>query len=68
MVLLLYKAKSVPELSCMIDSSHMTVISSGRSELEEAVVIYTLPVKTRRPVEHCTLHADGTRLHFTGLS
>ena len=25
-------------------------------------------VKTRHSVEHCTLHADGTPLHFTGLS
>ena len=24
--------------------------------------------KTRRSVEHCTLHADGARLHFTCLS
>ena len=23
---------------------------------------------TRLSVEHCTLHADGARLHFTGLS
>ena len=26
------------------------------------------PDETRCSVEHCTLHADGARLHFTGLS
>ena len=25
-------------------------------------------IRTRRSVEHCTPHADGAQLHFTGLS
>ena len=39
MVLLLYKAKTTRGL--VVDSSHLTVISSGRSELEEARVYVT---------------------------
>ena len=40
MVLLLYKKKRVPELSRVVDGSRLTVIASGRSEVEEALVIY----------------------------
>ena len=34
--------KRVKKLSCVVDSSHLTVFSSGSSELEEVVVIYAL--------------------------
>ena len=33
------------------------------------MILLVVPqIKTRHSIEHCTLHADGARQHFTGLS
>ena len=34
----------------------------------DRLIRYNCLLSTRRSVEHCTLHADGARLHFTNLS
>ena len=35
---------------------------------KSSLSVLPMAFKTRHSVEHCTLHADGAWIHFTGLS